>query len=232
MVVRTRHRSGLRRKRPTLADSDDAFVLAATAEQRRQFAALISDLDDAQLATPSLCTGWDVKTVAAHVVSTVLDGTPGFLRMAVRCGSLSRGIDVLARRRAQAPIADILSELREHATRPISSPVFGPRGPLTDVLIHTGDVRIPLGLTFEPDAQHAASAMDFVTTGWPIGFVPLGRLRGIRLSANDVSRSWRDGVEVSGPVAALLMSVCGRTAALPELDGPGVDVLRRRLSAQ
>lgn len=215
-----------------VAGSGDQFVFAAVADQRRQFASLIGGLDEAQLATPSLCQGWDVKTVAAHVVSTVLDGTPGFLRMGVRCGGLSRGIDVLARRRAQAPTAEIVAALYQHADRPITSPVFGPRGPLADILVHTGDVRIPLGLPFEPDVQRAVTAMDFLTAGWPIGFVPLGGLRGIRLSANDVPRSWRQGVEVNGPVAALLMSVCGRSASLDALDGPGVPVLRRRLSAQ
>lgn len=210
---------------------DDQFVFAAVADQRRRFASLINELDEAQLATPSLCLGWDIKTVAAHVVSTVLDGMPGFLQMAVRCGSLSRGIDVLARRRAQAPTPEIVAALYEHADRPVTSPVFGPRGPLADILVHSGDVRIPLGLPFEPDARHAVSAMDFVTGGWPIGFVPLGRLRGIRLSANDVNRVWRVGVETNGTVGALLMSVCGRTAALDALDGPGAAVLRRRLSA-
>ena len=81
-----------------MASPDHQYIFAAVAQQRHQFASLISDLDEAQLATPSLCEGWDVKTVAAHVVSTVLDGTPGFLQMAIRQGSLSRGIDVLARR--------------------------------------------------------------------------------------------------------------------------------------
>jgi uncharacterized protein (TIGR03083 family) len=191
---------------------------------------LIEVLDDAQLAVPSLCVGWDVKTVAAHVVSTVLDGMPGFLQMAIRCGGLSRGIDVLARRRAQTPIAEIVAALHEHADRPISSPVFGPRGPLADILVHTGDVRIPLGLPFEPDVQHAVSAMDFLTGGWPIGFLPLGQLRGIRLSASDIRQSWRDGAEISGPVGALMMGVCGRTATLNALDGPGMEILRRRLA--
>jgi len=209
---------------------DHQFVFTAVAHQRRQLASLVNDLDDAQLATPSLCSGWDVKTVAAHVVSTVLDGMSGFLQMAIRCGSLSRGIDELARRRAQAPTAEIVAALREHADRPITSPVFGPLGPLADILVHTGDVRIALDLPFEPDVQHAALAMDFLTGRWPIGFVPLSRLRGIRLSATDVSRSWRGGVEVTGPVAALMMSVCGRTASLDALAGPGSTVLRRRLS--
>jgi uncharacterized protein (TIGR03083 family) len=208
---------------------DHQFVFAAVAEQRRQLASLLNDLDEAQLATPSLCLGWDVKTVAAHVVSTVDDGMPGFLQMAIRRGSLGRGIDELARRRAQAPTAEIVASIRQHADRPISSPVFGPLGPLADILVHSGDIRIALGLPFEPEVQLAALAMDFLTGRWPIGFLPLGRLRRIRLSATDVDRTWREGAEVSGPVAALMMSVCGRAALLHMLDGPGLSLLRQRL---
>jgi uncharacterized protein (TIGR03083 family) len=214
-----------------VAGVDEQFVFAAVAAQRRSFAELIDGLDDAQLALPSLCAGWDVKTVAAHVVSTVSDGMPGFLRMAVRCASLSRGIDRLARSRAQAPVSDIIAALRENADRPVTSPVFGPRGPLADILVHTGDVRIALGLPFQPDPQCAVSAMDFLTGGWPIGFLPLGQLRGIRLYASDVRQSWRDGAEIRGPVGALMMSICGRTATRNALDGPGMQILRRRLAA-
>jgi uncharacterized protein (TIGR03083 family) len=213
-----------------VAGADNRIVLDAVADQRRQFTRLIADLDDTQLAMPSLCRGWDVKTVAAHVVSTVLDGVPGFLQMAIRRGSLHRGIDELARRRAQAPMVEIVGALRECADRPASSPVFGPRGPLADILVHSGDVRIPLGQPFDPDVRHTELAMDFLTGRWPIGFIPVDRLRGIRLSASDIDRSWRDGADVVGPAAALMMSVCGRTAFLDTLVGPGSTVLRRRLA--
>jgi uncharacterized protein (TIGR03083 family) len=121
---------------------DHQSVFAAVAEERRQLASLLNDLDEAQLATPSLCAGWDVKTVAAHVVSTVDDGMSGFLRMAIRRGSLGRGIDELARRRAQSPPAEIVASIRQYADRPITSPVFGPLGPLADILVHSGDSRI------------------------------------------------------------------------------------------
>jgi uncharacterized protein (TIGR03083 family) len=204
-------------------------VFAAVAKERRQFANLLNGLDEAQLATPSLCLGWNVKTVAAHVVSTVDDGISGFLQMAIRRGSLGRGIDELARRRAQRPSAELVAGIRKHADRPISSPVFGSLGPLADILVHSGDIRIPLGLPFEPDFQLAALAMDFLTgSSWPIGFLPFGRLRRLRLAATDVNRTWREGAEISGPVAALMMSVCGRAALFEMLDGPGVSVLRQR----
>jgi uncharacterized protein (TIGR03083 family) len=208
---------------------DREFVFAAVADERRQIASLLDRLDDAQLATPSLCAGWDVKTVAAHVVSTVTDGTPAFLRLALRRRSLSRGIDELARRGARRPAAEIAVRLRGCADCRISPPLAGPLGPLADVLVHSGDIRIPLGLPFEPDPRLAALAMEFLTGRWPMGFVPAGRLSGIRLRANDICRVWGNGAEIRGPVAALMMAASGRTALLDLLDGPGLEALRQRL---
>jgi hypothetical protein len=71
--------------------------------------------------------------------------------------------------------------------------------------------------------------MDFLTGPWPFGFVPLGRLRGISLRANDIFRVWGSGAEIRGPVAALMMTVTGRDALLHMLDGPGLPRLCRRL---
>jgi hypothetical protein len=105
----------------------------------------------------------------------------------------------------------------------------GPLGPLAEVLLHTGDIRIPLGLPFAPDPQLAALALDFLTGPWPFGFVPLVRLRGISLRADDICRVWRSGAEIRGPVAALMMAASGRTALLHLLDGPGLAPLRQRV---
>jgi uncharacterized protein (TIGR03083 family) len=208
---------------------DREFVFAAVADERHRIACLLEGLNAEQLATPSLCTGWDVKTVAAHAVSTVTDGTPAFLRLALRRGSMARAVDELARRRARLPAAEIAADLHRCADHPLSPPLFGPLDPLADVMVHGGDIRIPLGLPFEPDPQRAAMAMDFLTGPWPFAFVPLGRLRGISLHASDIGRTWGSGVGVHGPVAALMMAVTGRTALLHLLDGPGLPKLSGRL---
>jgi uncharacterized protein (TIGR03083 family) len=209
---------------------DRDFVFAAVADERYQIANLLEALDDSQLATPSLCAGWDIKTVGAHLVSTLADGTSAFLRLAVRRGSLARAIDELARRRAQLTVGEIVAVLRRYADRPVSPPLFGPLDPLADILVHGGDIRIPLGLTFEPDPQRAALALDFLSGPWPFGFVPRGRLRGIRLRSTDIGRTWGRGAEIRGPVAALMMATGGRTALMHLLDGPGLPLLRERLS--
>ncbi|OIN80345.1 maleylpyruvate isomerase family mycothiol-dependent enzyme [Mycobacterium malmoense] len=208
---------------------DRGRTFAAVANERRQIATLVEGFSATQMATPSLCAGWDVKTVAAHLASSVADGFSAAMRMALQRGSLDRAIDELARRRAQLPAADIVTTLRDHANYPLSPPVFGPVAPLADILIHGGDIRIPLRLPFDPDLEQVGLALDFLTGPWPVGFVPPGRLRGISLHGTDIDRSWRKGAEIGGPSSALMMAVSGRTALLDKLDGPGLPLLRQRL---
>nr|WP_156764935.1 maleylpyruvate isomerase family mycothiol-dependent enzyme [Mycobacterium sp. 1081908.1] len=209
---------------------DRELVFAAVADERRLIASLIDQLDDEQLAAPSLCAGWDIKTVAAHLVSVIADSFWVFMGTAVRRGGMARAIDELARRRAQLPSSDIAATLRKCADHALSPPLFGPLDPLADILVHSGDIRIPLHVPFEPNPALAAMALDFLTGPWPYAFVPLGRLWGISLYATDVDRPWGKGIEVRGPAAALMMAVSGRHALLHLLDGPGLPILRRRLS--
>jgi uncharacterized protein (TIGR03083 family) len=222
---------GVSRFKVALVRSDREQIFAAVANERRQIASLVGGLNDTHLATPSLCAGWDVKTVAAHLACSVADGSSVQLRAALRRGSLARAIDEFARRRAQRLAADIVATLRDRAEYRLSPPVFGPVAPFVDILIHGGDIRIPLGLSFEPDPDDVAIALHFLTGPWPFGFVSLGRLSGIRLHDNDTGRSWGQGAEVSGPGAALMMAVSGRSALLDELDGPGLQILRQRLAS-
>ena len=50
-------------------------IRTAIADTRRGIADVLDNLDGEQLATPSLCDGWDVKTVGAHLVSILTEGT-------------------------------------------------------------------------------------------------------------------------------------------------------------
>ena len=82
----------------------------------------------------------------------------------------------------------------------------------------------------ELDPQATVTALDFLTGPVPIGLVPLGRLRGIRLQAADMDKTWGKGKEIRGRAAELLMATVGRTAVLDALDGPGLSMLRQRIS--
>ena len=206
------------------------WVFAAAADERRAIADLVGNLTPDQLATPSLCVGWDVKTVVAHLISDFDDGFSGFLRSGIRRGGINRGIDALARQRAQAPTAELVNTLRSRADERLSPPVVGPRAGLADLLIHGADIRLPLGIADAPDSERVVAVMDFLTGRTGTVFVSRKGLRGIALHDDDSGRSWGDGDAVHGPGWAIMLAVCGRAVALAHLDGPGLDLLTSRIT--
>ncbi len=213
-----------------VATADDV-VFAASARERRGLADLLDQLDDAQLETPSLCSGWSVRTVAGHLVAALTPGKwPFVVELVRRRGSPHAANDAMARRFAARPVPELSAGLRRHAESRFAPPVVGARGPLTDTLVHGGDMRLPLGIPHNPDPEHVRLSLEFVTTGRPIGFVPRGTLRGLRLVATDLDWAWGDGEPVEGGGIDLLMVACGRTAVLPQLTGAGAAVLRDRLA--
>lgn len=213
-----------------LSTAERDRVFDAVAHERRGIADLIDSLTPEQLATPSLCGGWDVKTVAAHLVSDFSDGFWGFLASGIRHGNIDKGIDALARRRARASSAEIAETLRSRANFRLSPPITGPLSGLTDVLVHGADIRIPLGLPHLPDTHHVARVLDFLTSRTQFGFFPQRRLRGVALHDEDTGRTWGAGEEIRGPGVAVMLAVCGRTVVLDRLTGPGVAVLQSRLT--
>ena len=102
-----------------------------------------------------------------------------------------------------------------------------PLEPLVDVLVHGQDIAIPLGRTRPvPAAAAAVAATRVWTKNWP--FYARRRLRGLRLAATDVDWTVGQGRLVEGPIAALLLLLTGRTAALDRLSGDDAvrDVVR------
>jgi uncharacterized protein (TIGR03083 family) len=157
-------------------------IHAAIAEERRKIADLIDSLDDSQLATETLCRGWDVKTMGSHLVSALADGTTRATLLCWRCRSLGKALDELARRRARWSAAKIAASLRDLADRQYWRPPPQPPGLLAEILCHSGDIRIPLRLPFEPDPQLTVIALDFLTGPVPLGLVKVGQNRGFSLA--------------------------------------------------
>jgi uncharacterized protein (TIGR03083 family) len=72
--------------------ADRELVFAAVAAERRRIADLVDELDEDALAAPSLCAGWTVKTVVAHVVSVFTDSFWTFQFAAIRHAGFHRAI--------------------------------------------------------------------------------------------------------------------------------------------
>jgi len=197
--------------------------------ERRSLAELLASLTDQQWATPSLCAGWRVRDVAAHVA--LVPNAPGLLELIVGVGKVggnpNRFNHDLAVRHADRPTAEIVAELRDHAdSRKLSPPTTAPNLAL-DILVHGQDIAIPLGLSRPMPLVPAGAA---VTRVWGMGFPfwARRRFRGFRLTATDLDWSAGVGAEIRGPISAQLLLLTGRLAALTMLDGDGADAIRAR----
>jgi uncharacterized protein (TIGR03083 family) len=108
-----------------------------------------------------------------------------------------------------------------------TAPFLTPLEPLLDVLVHGQDIALPLRRNRPMPAPAAAAAAQ---RAWDLRFPfrAQRRLAGLRLSATDADWAVGAGAPVEGPIAALLLLVTGRDAALDQLTGDGVRTLRRR----
>ena len=191
------------------------------AEQRRDLADLLERLTAEQWQAPSLCAGWRVRDVGGDVaLAPQPPGIGGMLTGAVRArGSFNRLNHDLAVRHATRPAARIVAELREHADSRRLPAVTSYRNIVPDILVHGQDIAIPLGVAHPvPVPAAVAGATRVWSMGWP--FWARRRLRNVRLIATDADWTAGAGTEVSGPIAALLLLLTGRTAAAaPRLSG-------------
>lgn len=206
-------------------------VRAAIAEERRRAADLVASLTPEQLRTPSLCAEWSVHDVAAHLLMPLVTPLPRLLlSMARHRFDFSRANVALTRSVARRSAADIAAQLRAKAEHPFRPPGTGYETPLTDLLVHQQDIRRPLGLGTDIDPDRLRVALALLASGKTRVVTPSARLLGLRFEATDVDWSAGNGAVVRGPGEAVLLAMAGRRVALDWLDGPGVAVLRERLS--
>jgi len=191
---------------------------------------LLEALTPEQLAEPSLCGDWDVQTVGAHLATAITTNTAAFMVELIRQrGSFDKANAATAHKEARNGITATIAKIRANAASRFVPPVAGPRAPLTDVIVHTGDIARPLGLPHNAPDDHVRTALEFLTTGRPIGFVGRGWLADLQVVADDVDFSHGSGAELRGRGIDLTMALCGRPSALSDLTGDGVDILAGRL---
>lgn len=213
-----------------MTSRSSSSVWPAVHEERRALIADLAVLPEGAWQSPSLCPGWTVHDVVAHLVDTALTTRLGFLR-----GMLAARFDFdrsnnagIRKCRGNSP-AETLSAFRavEHRTS-------GPPAPratrLVEAVVHGEDIRRPLGIvrTYPLDAVTGALAHQAGTS------VKLGGgrelLDGLSLTADDGTFRHGSGDEVRGSTLALLLAVSGRPIGDDELSGPGARTLRGRVS--
>ncbi len=214
-----------------LLDRDQVWQVIDT--QRGMLADLLDDLSDDEWRRPSLCPGWTVRDVAAHLTLQQLGPADVIAMMAHWRGTMDRTIHDCACRRAGAlPTAQIIAEIRGMVGSRRHTIGVTHLETLTDILVHAQDIAIPLGRRHDmPPRAAAVAATRVLSMRWPPPLPSARKVAGFRLAATDAPWSAGDGPQVHGPMAALLLICAGRVAALPQLSGPGVPALTARLSA-
>lgn len=202
---------------------------SAVRSEMRDLADRLDGLTDDQWNSPSLCSLWRVRDVLAHLVAGAEGefGLGAVLRATVRYGfDFDRWIAVDGQTRGQQDPALILKALRnateDNNARARARPAVRA---LAHVLIHGQDICRPLGIDRALPESHLVPVADFVATS--IIFRAKKRTSGLRLIASDADWAYGNGPEVSGPAEALVMMMAGRSIALHELSGEGVDAIRR-----
>lgn len=197
-------------------------------DERAELVDLLRTLTPEQWKAPSLCAGWRVRDVVAHMFS--YEGLPP----AELVGRLLRSGLTLGRANAMGVAAhsgrsteELVALAANHVTPtgPISA--FGCRVALTDALIHHQDIRRPLGVPRDIPPERLTAVLGFAVTAPPLG--ARSRIRGLSLTATDVDWTIGSGPEVTGPAEALLMAIAGRPGVVGELAGPGCAELTRRI---
>lgn len=204
--------------------------MALAIDERNDFADFLETLSPEEWQAPTLCDGWDVRQVVAHVLSyesarpIALIGT--FLRAGFRPARVN---DLQLRPLADRTPEHLLHLLRSHLRPRGLTAGFGGGIGLTDCLIHHQDIRRPLGQQRDIPSERLREALGIALRA-PV--LPARRnAKGLRLEATDLDWTHGDGPDVTGPGEAMLLALTGRPAALEQLHGPGLDTLRHRIRA-
>lgn len=200
-----------------------AEVWQTTIEARRTLAAHLAEIDPADWDRPSLCGGWSVKDVAAHVLmhpSFRWGDFPGMLARNVGRG-YNTMIDRETRRRsATMTREDILADFARFADSHHHVPTTTSIEPMLDLLVHTQDIVRPLGRSQEMPPVAAAVSADRALllarlTGWQAA-------RKLHLVATDIDWTHGKGPAIEGPMQELLMIATGRAPDPALVSGEGL----------
>ncbi len=192
---------------------NDDEIWRSVDEQRGKLADLIESLDARQLVAPSLCEGWRVRDVAAHLTHSVMGPGP-MLVAAVKSGFRFNPMIQRLGRDDSRPKEQIAAALRAMIGSRKKVPGTSVQQPLIEVLTHGQDITVPLGIDWPMPVDAAVEVANHLA-GMRFPMNGTKRLAGLRLVASDADLAVGQGPEVRLPIRDIVMILAGR------LDPPG-----------
>lgn len=197
--------------------------MAEVRAERLGLCAWLDELTASDWTTLSLCAGWSVHDVVAHLTTSTRTSLFDFVGGMVRYrGNFDRMEAERAKARAdQFTPEELIAQIRAHADVPPTTVGSTPLDALIDVIVHSQDIARPLDRTRTTPTDRTVAALDHaLASRW---YGAKKRLGHCSLRATDTN--WTGGTgdaEVHGPAIDLLLVATGRAAGLEGLSGAGV----------
>jgi uncharacterized protein (TIGR03083 family) len=200
----------------TMTDDDLQPLVAA---DYVALADLLDMLPPARWDTPSLCEGWRVREVVAHLTMPARYDEDAFMAELRECDfDFTRLSNRVASRDAQLPPEELVGNLHDEVLHRWAPPGGGYQGALTHVVIHGLDITVPLGESRRSPDATIQLVLEGLTRGG--GHVHFGTdISGRSLQATDIDWSYGSGAPLRGSAEALALHLCGRTLPIGRLEG-------------
>ena len=193
--------------------TDDAALQPIVASEYLALADVMAAAGEADWNASSLCEGWRVREVIAHLsMAARYDHATFLAELQARDGDFGRLSNEIAAQDAQLPTAELVADLQADTLLH-----WAPRGSYHDalnhVVIHGLDAMVPLGDRRYPPAATVQIVLDDLTAGGlheHFGTSIVGR----RLETTDLDWSYGSGPVLRGKAGDLALVLCGRTVRL------------------
>ena len=190
------------------------------AAQRAELGEILAGLPAPSWEEPTLCAGWRVREVVAHITMPFrFSGRRFALELAKSRGRFNEMADRVARRDAAAMSpGDLTGAVRSNTGHPWKPPGGGYTGALAHDLIHGLDITVPLGLAKPVPEERLWLVLPASLADRSVKFFGVD-LDGIELRAQDMDWTLGSGVPLTGTATDLLLVMCGRTLPAGRLAG-------------
>jgi uncharacterized protein (TIGR03083 family) len=197
----------------------DADLQPAVAAEFVALADLLESATDQQWDTPSLCAGWRVREVIAHMTMAARYPEDRFMaELRAREFDFGRLSNELASRDAGLPAGELVANLRSEVMQHWTPPGGGYHGALNHVVIHGLDVTVPLGVPRRSPDDTLRIVLDDLTTGGVHQHFGTS-IEGRSLQATDLNWAYGSGPALRGKAEDLALILCGRTVPAGRMEG-------------
>jgi uncharacterized protein (TIGR03083 family) len=190
--------------------TQDAGLQPAVAAEFLALAELLTPVPAEGWDTPSLCEGWRVREVIAHLTMPARYDEATFMEeLRARQFDFSRLSNDIAARDGQLPPDSLVGNLRSEQLHHWTPPDAGYHGALNHVVIHGLDATVPLGAKRHPPDDVMRIVLDDLTEGGAHAHFGT-EIADRRLEATDLAWSWGSGSVIRGRASDLALMLCGR----------------------